>query len=402
MPMLSLAQRISGSLAVKALPAVYGVALILLVVRAIPLGDFGRYGMAIAFVNVVVALSRGLWATPLIVHAARGDRSRVLAPAFWLSGLTAAAGGLLGLIILPLIGVEFPLALMAAVMLLILVPRDMALSLAQAESRVWAAFSIESGYFGGSLLGFALLSVFGVLKTAEAAMFANVAAAALSALIGLILEPGLLRLKRRGDYHGILRLGRWTGLLAFGEIFIQQGDALLVGIFFQPEIIAPYLAARTLLRMYTLISQAVNFLVLPSASRLGAENRLRHLRARLRTALTYVCCGLVPLNIAAWLLSPIVFPLIMGEKYLPAVPFFRLMIVITFLEPIYSVLSNAVAGLGKPSIVVPVVLAGLVLNVVANLGALPVFGLWSAPVVLILTYGMLAWGCAHRANTILT
>ncbi|RPH92408.1 hypothetical protein EHM69_12840, partial [candidate division KSB1 bacterium] len=157
--MASLIHRAGGSLAVKALPALYGAGLILLIVRTIPLGDFGRYGMAIAYVNLISALSRGLWAGPLVIHAARGERDQILGPAFWFSALTAVAGAVIGLVVLPLLGVGFELSLIAAVMLLVLVPRDMALALAQAASRVWDAFLIEAGYFVGSLTGFVYIAM---------------------------------------------------------------------------------------------------------------------------------------------------------------------------------------------------------------------------------------------------
>ncbi|MFZ5433538.1 MAG: hypothetical protein ACOZB3_07180, partial [Calditrichota bacterium] len=68
--MPSLLHRASGSLALKALPAIYGLGLILLVVRALPLGEFGQYGMAIAYVNLIAYVSRGLWMIPFVVQTA--------------------------------------------------------------------------------------------------------------------------------------------------------------------------------------------------------------------------------------------------------------------------------------------------------------------------------------------
>ena len=389
-PKLQLAHRVGGSLAVKSLPALYGVGLVLLVVRALPKSDFGQYGMAIAYMNVVAGLSRGLWTMPLVIHAAKGEREHLLAPSFWLSMGTAVVGGLIGMILLPLLHVSDELALFTAIILLVLVPRDIAIALAQASGRVWVAFAIEAGYFMGSLSGFIALTLVSQLRTAEAVMIMNLASAGLSALIGLGFEPCLMHPGTRGDWKGIFHLGRWIGMHALGEIFLQQGDALLVGIFFAPEAIAPYIAARTLLRMYTLLSQSVNFLVLPSASRLGASNQIRLLRRRLRTVLEYLEGMLLAVNVVMWFAAPVIFPLVLGVKYIPAIPFFRLLIFASFLEPVYSILANAVAGIGKPSRILPVLASALLFNVVGNLILLPLVGLWSAPVVLVLTYAILA------------
>lgn len=400
--MNSLIQRASGSLAVKTLPALYGAGLILLVVRAIPLEDFGRYGMAIAYVNLALAASRGLWGVPLVLRAARGERSEGLAPAFWMTALTAVAGGGLGMIILPLLGVGYKLSFIGAAILLILVPRDIALLLAQATSRVGAAFVIEAGYFVGALAGFILLTAVGSMRTAEAVMLVNLGAAVISAVLGLILEPGVRRPGTRGDWKGAVRVGRWAGMLALGEVYLQQGDALVVGAFFEAKAIAPYIAARTILRVYTLLSQAVNFLVLPSASRLYADGRVAHLRHRLKTVLRTLLLLLIPFNIFVWFACPELFPLFLGEKYASAIPFFRLIILVTFFEPIYSVLTSAVMGIGKPQRVVPIQLTGLALNAAANLVLLPLAGLQAAAGVLVATYAVMAAGVIRlaRANLV--
>lgn len=393
-----LVQRAGGSLLVKTLPAIYGVGLVLLVVRVIPMGAYGQYGMAIAFVNVAAGLSRGLWTMPLVIGAAKGDRVHFLAPSFWLSIGTAVVGGALALVILPLLHVSHELAMFAAIMLLVLVPRDLSLALAQAERRVWVAFAIEAGYFVGSLSGFVAMTFFSQLRTAEAVMLMNLASAVVSVLIGVSFEPCLLRPGTGGDWKGIFHLGRWIGMNALGEIFLQQGDALLIGIFFAPEVIAPYIAARTLLRMYTLLSQSVNFLVLPSASRLGASNQLLLLRRRLRSLFKYMSGFLLVFNTAMWFACPIIFPKVLGGNYVASVPFFRLMILATFLEPVYSILANAIAGIGKPEKILLVLGTALGLNVVANLVFLPIIGLWSAPVVLVSTYAVLAYGLVLLAR----
>jgi O-antigen/teichoic acid export membrane protein len=396
--MKPLVQRAGGSLAIKSLPALYGAGLILLVVRGIPLSDFGRYAMGIAFVNLAGALTRGLWGVPLVLRAARGERAQGLAPAFWMSTFSALAAAALGFIILPLVGAGFKLALIGAAILIVMVPRDIASMLTQAGQRVWASFLIEAGLYLGALLGFVLLSVTGRMSTAESVMLANLGAAMLSCLLAVSLEPCALRPGRRGDWKGIVRVGRWSGTLALTEVYLQQGDALLLGIFFEAQAIAPYVAARTILRIYTLVSQAVNFLVLPSASRLWADGRVLYLRQKLRSVLRTLLLLLIPFNVFVWFASPILFPFFLGAKYIPAVPFFRWIILVSFFEPVCSVLTNAIVGIGRPQRVVPIQFGGLFLNVAANLVLLPLAGLKAAAGVLIATYGLMAAAMVRLAR----
>jgi O-antigen/teichoic acid export membrane protein len=279
------------------------------------------------------------------------------------------------------------------------VPRDLALNLTQAASRVWVAFVVEAGYFGGGLLGFVVLAAFGKLHTAETVMLVNMVSAAFSAVIGLCFEPCILHPGKHGNWKEIVHVGRWIGVLSLGEVYLQQGDALIVGIFFSAEMIAPYIAARTLLRMYTLLSQAINFLVLPHASRSMANGRIPHFRGRVRMVIKWLLLLLVPINLLIWISSPWLFPAILGAKYELAVPFFRFMILATFFEPIYSVLSNAIVGIGKPQKVVPVQLTGLILNVVMNFILLPLTGLKAAAMVLVATYGSMAFLMRRLART---
>ncbi len=390
--MPSLLHRASGSLALKALPAIYGLGLILLVVRALPLAEFGQYGMAIAYVNLIAYVSRGLWMIPFVVQTAGGKQAQFHGPALWLSLAMAMIGAIVAQILLPLLGVNQQLAMLAGIMQLLLVPRDLIVSYFQAHQRTWIAFTIDAGYFVGGLIGFALLAIIGQLHTAVAAFMVNLAATVISVSIALAYESKLVWIGFEGDWRGIFHFGRWIGILALGEMFFQQADALLVGAFFSAEAIAPYLAARTLLRMYGLLSQSINFLVLPGASRLKAEGQVPLLRRRLRKVLLLLDGALLPVNVLVWFISPVLFPWVLGAKYVAAIPFFQILIFATFLEPIYSVLTNAFAGIGKPWATVPVITIAIILNITANVILLPTIGLLAAPAVLVGTYAVLAIG----------
>ncbi|MBI5060475.1 polysaccharide biosynthesis C-terminal domain-containing protein [candidate division KSB1 bacterium] len=394
-----LAVRVVGSLAVKALPAIYGAGFILFVLRVVPLEDFGRYSITIAFVNLVAGLSRGLWSASLVGSSALGRQEDVLGPVFWFGLATAAAGGLTGLILLPFLNVGHSMAAIAAVMLVVLVPRDIAFGLAQAQSRVVVAFLIEAGYFIGSLSVFMLLATRDKLDSAEMALTANVVAALLALIVGICFYPTLLKPRLSGKFREVYRNARWYGLLTVSDMALQQGDALIGGVFFSPAQLAPYLAARTLLKFYTLFSQAINFVAFPVAARLAAAGQFRLLKRRLRQSLGGLLVALLPVNIVIYLTADSIFPWLLGAKYLAAIPFFRALLVITFLEPIYSVVANAMVAAGRaPAIALPLV-SGILINLALNLTLIPLWGIQGMVAVLLLTFAYLAGFMYWRIKT---
>lgn len=385
-----LAWRIAGSLAVKALPAIYGAGFILFVLRIVPAAEFGRYAIANAFVTLIAGISRGLWLASLVGQSAIGQERDVIGPVFWYAIATALAGGLIALLVLPLLHCGLSLAALAALMLLVLVPRDLAFGLAQARNRVGVAFSIEAAYFIGSLAGFALLWQANLIQTAEAAMVANIAAAVLAMMVGYSVFPILLKPAFAGRFRDVIRNARWFGLATICDMGLQQGDALIGGIFFTPERLAPYLAARTLLKMYALFSQAINFLAFPVAARLAATGEYRKLKKRLRQSLSGLLIALIPLNILLWFACDWLFPLILGEQYVAAIPFFRVLIFVTFLEPVYSVIANAMVAAGQARRIVPWLITGILVNAGLNFVLMPTAGLPGAMAALLLSYGFLA------------
>ncbi len=385
-------KRAIGSLAVKALPAIYGAGLVLFVMRVVPLGDFGRYGLAIAYVNLVAGISRGLWLAPLVQRAALGRQSEVTGPVLGLEMITAVVGGLGALAILPLLHTGWVVALLAALMLPILVPRDISFGMAQAQGKIHLAFWIEAGYFIGALSGFAVLASLGLLTNAEAVMLVNVVAALVSAVIAIAFYPMAIRFRTQGDWTGVIDSAKWLGTLTVSDIGLQQSDTLLAGAFHSPAQIAPYIAARTLLKLYSLFSQSINFILFPVASRLAAAGMYRHLKRRMRTALAVLMGGLLPANLIVFMFCDKLFPMVLGEQYVAAVPFFRVLIFVTFLEPVYSVVANSMIAVGKAKSVAPLLAAGLICNVGLNLVLLPTVGVWGAAISLVVSYLVLAAG----------
>ncbi|MBK6766514.1 MAG: hypothetical protein IPG71_09435 [bacterium] len=133
--------RATWAMAIKGLPAIYGLGVIFVLLRALPVEEYGSYGVAWAFLNFAAMCTRGLWALALVQRWAYGADQRVLQSTIALMLLTTALGIAIGLVVMPALGLSWMETLLTCLALLILVPRDLALALGQAEARVCGACS---------------------------------------------------------------------------------------------------------------------------------------------------------------------------------------------------------------------------------------------------------------------
>ena len=361
-----------------------------MLLRALPVEEYGSYGVAWAFLNVAAMCTRGLWALTLVQRWASGSGERVLGAIVGLSMGTTLIGIAVGLILMPALGLSATETGITCLALLILVPRDLAIALGQAEGRLRRVFVIEACYFLGSLLGFIILHERHLLVNAETALMVNTGAIVLSSLAGIIRYPIVLRPTfEKGMYKEASSFGKWTGVLAIGDIYFQQGDLLVLGAIQSPAMLAPYIAAKTFLRLFALVSQAMNFLLYPMAARLAAEGDLPKLASKLKIALIGVWAVGIPAAFALWFYADPVIPTLLGRKYATAMPFVVALLPAALLEPMYSTAASILVGLGKPRFAIPWIVVVIILNAIANLVLVSTIHLEAAPWILTGSYAIL-------------
>lgn len=358
-----------------------------MLLRALPLEEYGSYGVAWAFLNVAAMCTRGLWALTLVQRWASGANERVLSALIGLSLITTLFGIAVGLVVMPALGLSWIETLLTCTALLILVPRDLAIALGQAEARLRRVFVIEVCYFLGSLIGFLILAQQGLLVDAETALMVNTGAIVLSSLAGIIRYPMVLKPTfKLLEMRDASRYGKWTGILAIGDIYFQQGDLLVLGAIQSPALLAPYIAAKTFLRLFALVSQAMNFLLYPMAARLAAAGDLPRLASKLKIALLGVWAVGIPAALLLWAYADPVIPSLLGEKYRDAIPFVLALLPAAMLEPLFSTGANILVGLGQPRYAIPWIVAIVILNALANLFLVQAFHLVAAPWILTVSY----------------
>jgi O-antigen/teichoic acid export membrane protein len=198
-----------------------------------------------------------------------------------------------------------------------------------------------------------------------------------------------------GNWSEVFGLGKWMGGMAIGELYLQQGDLLILGALVTPVQLAPYIAAKTLFRVYALLSQAVNFLVIASAPRHGMEGTMDKLRTKLKGILVLMWLILIPVNVFLFFTAESLLPGILGNEYIAVVPFFMVLMLATFFEPFYSVTATALLGLGRPKNVAGLFWGLIAGNVLANVILVYQFGLTPAPWILVGTYVCLGLGMLY-------
>jgi O-antigen/teichoic acid export membrane protein len=379
--------RAGWALAIKGLPALYGLGVIFVLLRALPVEEYGSYGVAWAFLNVAAMCTRGLWALTLVQRWASGAGDRVLGTIVGLSLITTLIGIAVGAVVMPALGLSATETALTCFALLILVPRDLAIALGQAESRLRRVFVIEACYFFGSLVGFIVLAKTGHLVDAETALMVNTGAIVVSSLAGVFKYPLVLRPAfEKSGYRDVASFGKWTGILAIGDIYFQQGDLLVLSAVQSPALLAPYIAAKTFLRLFALVSQAMNFLLYPMAARLAAEGDLPKLASKLKIALAGVWAVGIPAALALWFYADPVIPAMLGHKYVEAIPFVLALLPAALLEPLFSTGANILVGLGQPKLAISLIVGVITLNVLANVMVVSQLGLSGAPWILTASY----------------
>lgn len=384
--------RATWALAIKGLPAIYGLGVIFVLLRALPVEEYGSYGVSWAFLNVAAMCTRGLWALTLVQRWASGANARVLSSLIGLSLITTLIGIAAGLLIMPALGLSWTETLLTCAALLILVPRDLAIALGQAEARLRRVFVIEVCYFLGSLIGFVVLAQQGMLVDAETALMVNTGAIVLSSVAGIIRYPMVLKPSFNvAEMRDASSYSKWTGVMAVGDIYFQQGDLLVIGAIVGPVALAPYIAAKTLLRLFGLVSQAMNFLLYPMAARLAAAGDLPRVSSKLKIALLGVWAIGIPAALLLWKFADPVIPSLLGSKYYEAIPYVLALLPAALLEPLYSTGAIILVGLGQPRYAIPWIIGVLLVNAVANLILVSAFHLAAAPWILTLSYLILGF-----------
>jgi O-antigen/teichoic acid export membrane protein len=374
-----------AALAIKSLPLLYGLAVILFVNTRLPRdSELGVYSLAIATFFAVSILGKSFALFPLIKFLSEGNAE----PGIWRAGATFWAGTqILGAAAIWVLSGLTPAIFhapgldhgmrWAAAIILIFIPRDLAAALLMSGRNMGRLFVLEACYFAVAAGGIAYLAFAGKLQDADQVLRLNFAAGGLSTLAAPFLCAQRMPSWNRGApgvWSKMGRYGRDSLGIGVGDMAYTQLDYHLLGYFLGATEVALYFAAKNFFRFYNAITQAINLLIFPTSSNLHARGEIEKLREVVEKVLGGYIGLLVIINGVILLSADWIVGVVYRGIFPDAANILRIFALASFFEPLYMVSENVLYGIGKPRAVLVAMWSSIVLFLMLAFILMPLFG----------------------------
>jgi O-antigen/teichoic acid export membrane protein len=344
-------------LAGRALPSLYGVGIILFVIRAFPPVEFGVYTLLQTIFLLAVSTGQSFALQPLVKFAAGSGEpsgpvtaSAILYAAFLtpVIVLLSALGGPLGSLFNSATAGE--LMHYVSLMLLVSIPRNVASYLLQARLELRKLFYLDAIYSIGSLVLIAVLVTTGKLRTAAGLMQVNILMLLLSSLYGVVLlagkyalrvAPSPAHLRKAWDY------GRYSLGASVSYTLFSQSDNLLISALTGPVPLAVYNAAKVFARAFDLLMQTISTLLVPVVARAHDRGDRAGLTVLAEKSLFFFTLAAAGMCVGLLALGEPVMSFLYGGKYAEAVPVLRVLAVAGLFVPGVAVGASFCNGVAK-------------------------------------------------------
>ncbi len=345
----------------KALPAIYGVGFILLVIRVLPDSEYGAFVVVQSMVTIVTALGGSLALQPLTKFSAETKENGeyivaslgLLAAFFALVSLvTVVGGGYLVSILLPtddgkvagLLRLYMPLLLFSGFY------RIFATALLQASYAVARIFWIDAVYFLGTLLLIAWAGLVGRFSSASELLALITAGQALSTVLAVVLARKAMSV-RKGYNPAALRqiwdFGKYTfGGSSIYSVFSQL-DIFFISSFVGVAGVAVYSASKIFTRIFDMVAQVAQMFLVPYSSKTYREGGLDKMKTTAEKAICFSTILLLPVLLVMVFLPGPAMHLLYRGKYDHGALIVQIFGFIALITPWNVVLSNFIVGIGK-------------------------------------------------------
>ena len=361
---------ISWALLDKSLPLVYGVAFLLVVVRALPQEEFGLLTLASAVQLTASQLLKALLLVPMIKYEAEGRSPARVAATGALLYVLAMALAALALwggcgVWAGLFGKPAMAAVLAptAAMLLLGSPRDAANASLEGLRKLRAVFLLDLVYYAATILALVAWSRAEAPRRAATVQWVQAAASGLGTVVSVLSARALLAARpSRAEAARIGRFGAYSFGSGLGATLVQQGDTLLAGALMDARGVAAYGAAKLLFRAFNIVAQAISQVMMPLVSRLHAAGRHTDLRVLYEKSVCFLHLGIVPLCLLLIGGARPLLDLLYHGRYADSVPAFQVLVAGALTLPLASVGSPFLTGMGHVRSLLWMTWAGLVLG----------------------------------------
>jgi O-antigen/teichoic acid export membrane protein len=238
-------------------------------------------------------------------------------------------------------------------------------------------FRRQALYLGGSeIVEFAVTVVLALsLRNVWALVYGWIAGAAARAVFSYIAEPRRVRLCLSGPVlRELIRYGKWLTASSVLVYALLHGDNLIAGKFLGTAALGFYQIAFTVSNLpATAIAHVISTVMFPAYSALQ-HDRPRLGRLYLRSLRSTALLS-IPVAALIGVLADVAVPVLLGEKWNPAVPVVQILAVYGLLRSLGATTGAVFLGIGRPEIRVRIQGAQLVIFAAAIYPMMKAWGL---------------------------
>ena len=396
----------------KALPVVYGLGYVLLVIRVLPEVEFGNFVLVQELFLIVSMLAMAFALQPLLKFASEDvkDTAEISTAAFVLHVAFLVVSSLLLLLLQDPLSRLFnapglaPLIPYVPAMLGASLMRNFTLTVLQARFMLREVFWTDAAHFLGTPFLVWIVSRMHLFDTAMDLVIINIVSLAASSLVGILLARRVLALSvvvRAAEIRRVIDYGRYAtgGLLSY--LVYSKADTFILSAFTGPVQVAVYNSVKVFTRIYEMLPQVVQMIVLPASSRLSSRHDEPGLRALVEKAILFLTVGMIPVFLLFLIgASPLLGILYQG-RYQEAAPILQVFSLLALAVPTIAVGSNVLLGLGKVRMSFLLGLQMLAASLAGYLGLIPWFGGIGAAGALGMASIFLVWSTLHHLQRIM-
>lgn len=396
-------------LADKALPVVYGVAFVVLVIRVLPEEEFGNFVLIQEIFLIISGFAQGFALQPLLKFAAEenSESHGIVSAGFMLNAaftllcalaLVTMRQPLGALLNSPMLS---PLLLYVPAMLAASLMRNFTMVVLQTKFKIKEIFWTDAAHFLGAPILVYIMSKMHQFDTALDLIMINIISLSVSSVVGALLSWNMLSLRfnvNKGEVRKLWDYGKYSlgGIVSF--LVATKSDSFILSAFTGPVQVAIYNSVKVFIRIYDMVTQVVQMFIFPAVSRLSSRGESNSLKVLLEKSILFSTIGMLPVFVLfAAVASPLVDIVYQG-RYGEAIPMLQLFALLSFLVPITAVATSTLLGLGHARLGFVLSVQSFVASVALYLVCIPLLGVLGATIGYILSALILAWLATHQMN----
>ncbi len=360
----------------KSLPPVYGVAFMFLVIRVLPVEEYGAYFLIQNMFMIISSLAFSFAIQPMLKFVAEGFDARVVSSTaltlltFFIAIILAALL-IIGRPVAVLLDARHAeevrsLFLYLPLMFLASVYRVISSGLLQARLKIRELFWVDLVYFVTSVVLILAARMLGILNGAVMVVYILIGSSLLASVMAIILARDVA-----------VPIWRWDGVMAkkifsygkfgvggtLGNVVQTQFDTFFVSMYGGVGGVAMYGVAKNFARMFDMYSQVIQMLVLPASSILQGRGEEKKLTGLVEKSVCFSFYAIIPVIFLFGVFPAPIFRFFYGHQYTSSIPVLQILCLTGFMIPFGAVVASTLYGIGKITVGFIMSMISLVLSV---------------------------------------